>query len=183
MGFPYGSVMADVLSVERGNGSPLHYGGFGTVPSSRGLGHHPLKVETRVRTPLGLLSVRAGQRGNGGFGGSPVIQLRPYFGRLSISHLFKISDFRGRSEVRQSVRKGMVPIVGGVLIPKGSSRAGVSTLAHDLRRAGSSHCRPGQSSVAKVMESEIRSTDRLSGNRPNPVKRPRTEWRIPFAGK
>ena len=24
------------------------------VPSSRGLGHHPLKVETRVRTPLGL---------------------------------------------------------------------------------------------------------------------------------
>src|SRR4249919_1992073 len=25
------------------------------VPSSRGLGHHPLKVETRVRTPLGLL--------------------------------------------------------------------------------------------------------------------------------
>ncbi len=26
-----------------------------TVPSSSGLGHHPLKVETRVRTPLGLL--------------------------------------------------------------------------------------------------------------------------------
>src|SRR5215216_800752 len=25
-----------------------------TVPSSSGLGHHPLKVETRVRTPLGL---------------------------------------------------------------------------------------------------------------------------------
>src|SRR5437899_12797511 len=25
------------------------------VPSSSGLGHHPLKVETRVRTPLGLL--------------------------------------------------------------------------------------------------------------------------------
>ena len=25
------------------------------VPSSRGLGHHPLKVETRVRIPLGLL--------------------------------------------------------------------------------------------------------------------------------
>jgi hypothetical protein len=24
------------------------------APSSRGLGHHPLKVETRVRTPLGL---------------------------------------------------------------------------------------------------------------------------------
>src|SRR5687768_16961147 len=24
------------------------------VPSSSGLGHHPLKVETRVRTPLGL---------------------------------------------------------------------------------------------------------------------------------
>src|SRR5207245_6815352 len=24
------------------------------VPSSRGPGHHPLKVETRVRTPLGL---------------------------------------------------------------------------------------------------------------------------------
>jgi hypothetical protein len=29
-------------------------GDSGTVPSSRGLGHHPLKVETRVRTPLGL---------------------------------------------------------------------------------------------------------------------------------
>src|SRR5215216_4800832 len=27
-----------------------------TVPSSSGLGHHPLKVETRVRTPLGLRS-------------------------------------------------------------------------------------------------------------------------------
>ena len=26
-----------------------------TVPSSSGPGHHPLKVETRVRTPLGLL--------------------------------------------------------------------------------------------------------------------------------
>jgi hypothetical protein len=25
-----------------------------TAPSSRGLGHHPLKVETRVRIPLGL---------------------------------------------------------------------------------------------------------------------------------
>ena len=25
------------------------------VPSSRGLGHHPLKVEARVRIPLGLL--------------------------------------------------------------------------------------------------------------------------------
>ena len=25
-----------------------------TAPSSRGLGHHPLKVEARVRIPLGL---------------------------------------------------------------------------------------------------------------------------------
>src|SRR5215213_9147372 len=29
------------------------------VPSSRGLGHHPLKVEARVRIPLGLLSYRS----------------------------------------------------------------------------------------------------------------------------
>jgi hypothetical protein len=35
-----------------------------TVPSSRGLGHHPLKVETRVQIPLGLL--RSGSlAGNG----------------------------------------------------------------------------------------------------------------------
>ena len=35
-----------------------------TAPSSRGLGHHPLKVETRVRIPLGLLDAveRPGQR-------------------------------------------------------------------------------------------------------------------------
>src|SRR5271154_1821221 len=32
------------------------------APSSSGLGHHPLKVETRVRTPLGLL-IRAQVRG------------------------------------------------------------------------------------------------------------------------
>src|SRR5580704_6981225 len=30
------------------------------VPSSRGLGHHPLKVETRVRTPLGLRELPGG---------------------------------------------------------------------------------------------------------------------------
>ena len=27
------------------------------APSSSGLGHHPLKVETRVRIPLGLLAL------------------------------------------------------------------------------------------------------------------------------
>jgi hypothetical protein len=37
------------------------HGWSGKVPSSSGLGHHPLKVETRVRTPLGLLSIKAGQ--------------------------------------------------------------------------------------------------------------------------
>ena len=31
-------------------------GGCLTAPSSRGLGHYPLKVETRVRIPLGLLA-------------------------------------------------------------------------------------------------------------------------------
>ena len=31
-------------------------GSFRSAPSSRGLGHHPLKVATRVRIPLGLLA-------------------------------------------------------------------------------------------------------------------------------
>ena len=35
---------------------------FRLAPSSRGLGHHPLKVEARVRTPLGLQE-KGGQRG------------------------------------------------------------------------------------------------------------------------
>ncbi len=30
-------------------------GTFVEAPSSSGLGHHPLKVETRVQIPLGLL--------------------------------------------------------------------------------------------------------------------------------
>ena len=35
--------------------APRRRPGGRSAPSSRGLGHHPLKVETRVRTPLGLL--------------------------------------------------------------------------------------------------------------------------------
>ena len=45
---------------------PVQPGATGTAPmsarpapSSRGLGHHPLKVETRVRIPLGLPGVLA----------------------------------------------------------------------------------------------------------------------------
>ncbi len=40
--------------VRRGSVATLPAGPRPTVPSSSGLGHHPLKVETRVRTPLGL---------------------------------------------------------------------------------------------------------------------------------
>ena len=37
---------------------------------------HPLKVGTRVRTPLGLLGITAGQRCDGGFGPIPFGQRR-----------------------------------------------------------------------------------------------------------
>src|SRR5436190_5430343 len=40
---------------QRSNRGPCVDWPAAEVPSSRGLGHHPLKVETRVRIPLGLL--------------------------------------------------------------------------------------------------------------------------------
>jgi hypothetical protein len=40
---------------------PLPSFGCFTAPSSSGLGHHPLKVEARVRIPLGLPGKGAGQ--------------------------------------------------------------------------------------------------------------------------
>src|ERR1039458_2791675 len=44
----------DVVEHQKGITNLPREGRHHTVPSSRGLGHHPLKVETRVRTPLGL---------------------------------------------------------------------------------------------------------------------------------
>src|ERR1035441_9147824 len=52
-----GGSAASLLRKDRSHGS-FHRERPVMVPSSRGLGHHPLKVETRVRTPLGLLGQR-----------------------------------------------------------------------------------------------------------------------------
>jgi hypothetical protein len=56
--------VAGPVRQERAEGSSCKDGPY-RVPSSRGLGHHPLKVETRVRTPLGLLSRRGCLRRSG----------------------------------------------------------------------------------------------------------------------
>src|ERR1017187_6073760 len=48
----------DVVEHQEGITNLPREGRHHTVPSSRGLGHHPLKVETRVRTPLGLPAQR-----------------------------------------------------------------------------------------------------------------------------
>src|SRR5437867_10162030 len=46
------------VTVRARDGDPLSWRrpklSHGSAPSSRGLGHHPLKVKTRVRIPLGL---------------------------------------------------------------------------------------------------------------------------------
>src|SRR5580658_7075173 len=91
------------------------------APSSRGLGHHPLKVETRIRIPLGL----------------PVL----YAVQAAVSRLVKRIP---ESQLACCVRaKSATPATGAALRRKSSKRLGdwlvpvvCGVLITDSRRGG-----------------------------------------------
>ena len=88
------------------------------VPSSSGLGHHPLKVGTRVRTPLGLLCVLPGQGCDGGFDLYPLGQLLPSSVRLRFGGHQRDDRWSlcGGRHIVQRTRQRPVSIQGGVLV-------------------------------------------------------------------
>ena len=72
----------------------------GTVPSSSGPGHHPLKVETRVRTPLGLPGKRGRDRSSSSI--YPMVHPTICSRGDSVSLLEEIEDaVAGREGVRR----------------------------------------------------------------------------------
>ena len=50
----WGSSPCSPATRPRSVDNKVRFAGYSTAPSSSGLGHHPLKVEARVRIPLGL---------------------------------------------------------------------------------------------------------------------------------
>src|SRR3974377_1104241 len=95
-----------------------------TAPSSSGLGHHPLKVETRVRIPLGLPRKS---------------QLSGLIGTLANRRIRSVSllcpsqrDNGGRDgELSQCIGEDAVAVGGGVLVAQGGRRRRVAATVHE----------------------------------------------------
>ena len=122
------------------------------VPSSRGLGHHPLKVETRVRTPLGLLCIEAGQQ----CGRSISVGLLRLGCPQAVRRRIDRSDDGPLGELAQRLCQDSVSVVGRMLVPKCRDRRLVSSPTHQLTRRRPGGGSPRQAGVAKIMEPQIR---------------------------
>ena len=99
-------------------------------PSSSGLGHHPLKVATRVRIPLGVPDEEAGERPSAvaeGLSRSPACH--PFVPRRTVAGRWRASD----SSLRADGRPGFTPVA----IPDGEQAMGHQDGGRD-RKAGRS---------------------------------------------